>query len=158
MEKKELEFVRFTHAAMFSMIPPELFEQLPDDTLIVENAYRYGPRMISLPETYFYACIDPDIQKVVGFIWCYRDMLTNQLNATYCSALKEYQRQGIIEKFFLLMKQVIDENKMSPTLIWFSLFPKTTEAYGGKKSKCTAYEFNTGDPEYGVRRRKESEA
>lgn len=144
-ENGELQFVRFTQPALFSLIPRYLFEQVAetDKTLIVENVYKYGPELITSPSTFFYGIISPKDNKIVGILWCMVNVLTNQLVGTYMSLDKEYQWQGILKQFKELAKLLCNTCGLSETYQLYTLYPGVAEKFGGKESKCKIYEFST---------------
>lgn len=145
MENGELQPVRFTQSAMFNLIPKELWRQVAetDDTLILENVYRFGPAMLATPFTFFYGILDDD--KVVGFFWSNIDVFTNRLNIYYMSIEKKYQQNGIVPKFKELAKFICDTYNLSAIYQVYSLHPKIAKRYGGKESSCHIMEFNCED-------------
>lgn len=143
MENGELQFVRFTQPEMLSLIPKELWEQVAevDDTLILENVYKFGPIMLKNPFSFFYGIIDDS--KIVGFFWANVDVFTNRLNVFYMSLDKKYQQDGIVSKFKGLIKSICNRHKLSAIYQVYSLHPRIAERYGGTESKCKIMEYNT---------------
>lgn len=154
---EKLQVVRFTQPAMASIIPPILFEQLVevDEGVRLDVLVRTAGDSMAHPQTYFFAFIDPEQNKVVGFLWTIHSLLKNRLIVEYMSVLPEYQHNGIINRFFELCKELVIRLKLDPTLELFSLHPGIPERYGAIPSKTKIYEFDTKAPDYGTPRRKD---
>ena len=149
MENKngELEFVRFTQPAMFSLIPRELFEQVAetDESFIVENALRFGPESLLNPATFFYGIISSEENKIVGFLWGGINLLTNQFGFTYASLNKNYQWNGILKQFLGLAKFICETYKLSPIWHTYTIHPRVMERLKGRESPIKIYEFDCND-------------
>ena len=157
MEIKDLQVVRFTQSAMVSIIPPVLFEQLVevDKGVRLDALIKTAAAGMANPQTYFFGFINPSINQVVAFLWCVHSLLKNRLVIYYMSALKEYQGHNILAKYFELCKGVVDRLKLDKTLELYSLHANIAQAYGGKPSATTIWQFDTQSPDYGLRPRKE---
>lgn len=151
----QLQCVRFTVPAMVSIIPPVLFEQLVevDKDVTLDALVKCAGDSMPCPQVYFFAFIDPDINQVVGFLWTVHSLLKNRLVVYYMSFLPEYQGHNILAKYFELCKGVVDRLKLDKTLELYSLHANIAQAYGGKPSATTIWQFDTQDPSYGIRRR-----
>lgn len=146
-ENGELELVRITQPALFSLIPRYLFEQVAevDDILIVENVYRYGPEAVMSPSVFFYGIVAPKDNKIVGFLWGGVNLLTNQLGFTYMSLDKKYQGHDILKQFKELAKFICDTYKLSAVYQLYTLHPAIAERFKGKESKIKIYDFNCAE-------------
>lgn len=159
MKTQDLEIVRFTQPAMVSIIPRALFEQLVefDPGINLDMLIRCAGAGMTNPEIYFFAFIDPEINKVVGFLWTIRNVIKNRLTVYYMSTLKEYQGGGIIHRFFELCKELAVRLKCDTTLELYSRHPAIAERYGGLAGPTKIYEFDITDPDYGKERRTKQE-
>lgn len=155
MDAKDLQIVRFTQPAMVSIIPPVLFEQLVevDKDVKLDALVSAAAAGMACREVYFFALIDPTINQVVAFLWTVHSLLKNRLIIYYMSALKEYQGHNILARYFELCKGVVDRLRLDKKLELYSLHGHIAQAYGGKPSPTTIWDFDTEDPSYGVRQR-----
>lgn len=143
---------------MCSIIPPVLFEQLVevDKDVRLDALVKCAGDSMPCPQVYFFAFIDPEINQVVGFLWCVHSLLKNRLVVYYMSFMPEYQHNGILNRFFEACKGVVTRLKLDPTIELFSLHPGIPERYGATPSKTKIYEFDTTAADYGTPRRKEA--
>ncbi len=106
------------------------------------------------PQTYFFGFVDPEQNRIVGFLWTIHSLLKNRLVVYYMSTLKEYQGHNILGRYFELCKGLVTRLKLDKTLELYSLHANIAKTYGGEPSATTIWEFNTEDASYGIRRRK----
>ncbi len=159
MEAKNLTIVRFTQPAMVSIIPPILFEQLVevDKGVRLEALIETAAGGMANPQTYFFGFVDPEQNRIVGFLWTIHSLLKNRLVVYYMSTLKEYQGHNILGRYFELCKGLVTRLKLDKTLELYSLHANIAKAYGAIASKTTIWEFDTEGQDYGKRRRKDLE-
>jgi len=152
---ENLEFVRFTQAAMVSLIPPKLFEQIveADEQLTLEALIPMAAAQMANPNTFFFGIVDPETRGIVGFLWAVKDALRNRLVVFWMSVLPEYQNDGILHRFLILCKDICIRAKLDKIIELYSLHPPIPERYGAVPSKTKIYQFNINDPEYGKERR-----
>ena len=151
----ELQIVRFTVPAMISIIPPILFEQLADTDPSINLAplKECIAESMTNPNIYFFAFLDPESQQVAAFLWCTHNLIKNRLVVHGMSALPKYQQNGILHKFFGLVKDVSVRLGLDKTVELHSLHAPIPERYGGKPSRTVIYEFDTTAPDYNKERR-----
>ncbi len=90
MKFEDLKFERLTHPAMFKFIPRELFEQVKDPNVNVDNLYKFGPMSLASETTFIYVMFDP-ANVVKGVLWASINKFTDNLEVSILSVDKEYQ-------------------------------------------------------------------
>jgi len=146
MPNKNLQFIRLTEPAMFSLIPRSLFEQVEDESLIIDNVYKFGPVVITNPLVFFFALLDNEKQpaEVVGFVWSNINLFSKRLQVGNISVDKSYQNNGIKEKIKTLLCDLCRQKKLSPIVEFVTQRPEIFERrFGCKKTKERIMEWNT---------------
>lgn len=143
---KELKWVR---AFSPDIIPKYLVEQIKHRDYEIDDFYKYHSVNCLVednniqklnPFNHLYVLIDEE-KKVKGMLWFVIDPLTKDIIINNYSIDPEYWFKGkAVKKLVDFMKEML--NKLNLTKIyWMTNYPKHSERYGFKPSKCVLMEY-----------------
>ncbi len=150
-KSKEVDFesLRFVRVFTPVHVPKELIEQVVDREYEVEDWYKYheiiclrqteaGPQLNPLSMLYVIA---NERNKVVGMLWCEVDTLSKTLVLQTFSMDRKYWCRGkAVNLAAKKTKEIAKECKLKK-IVWATNYPRHSERYGFKKSKCTVMEY-----------------
>ncbi|KKL55007.1 hypothetical protein LCGC14_2259740 [marine sediment metagenome] len=151
LEKKtfsDLRFVRITGNSdivdmMFRQIPHELFEQIKDIEFNIDLLYQIPAKFISGANNLFYVLVD-DEDKIKGVLWCYLNILTEDIQIQILSIDKEYQFGNALNETEKFIRSLMGENENLKIQI-ITTRPHAYQRNGWTKSKQVLMEINNGN-------------
>ena len=116
MKFTELKFVRVADVEEFNRIPRYLFDQMRHKDFDVDRIYKYAPRFLPSPQTWFYVLVDKG-DLVKGLLWDTTEPVQNILMINMLSVDKEYQGGAIGRSTDFLFEE-IKKTGLRPKIFW----------------------------------------
>ncbi|KKN24782.1 hypothetical protein LCGC14_0891460 [marine sediment metagenome] len=130
-----LEFIRLTDPGLFSLIPPELFEQAKGSNFKIDKLYEFGPLLLASPFTFFYAMTDPESHKIKGIFWAEISPLTEHLAVHALSISKDAQKNGNLKEMVEFTENLAKEQGLTKIQMLTRRPEVYEKKFGFKKSE-----------------------